>query len=443
MQKILLLFSLFVFVIISACKKDKDDPTPFDVQYTNETPEKSKQKVEQNAIDFIDKLDQLSSTTAIEILMNLNELQSDGEKYAFTPATNPLISLSALNSDKSVSKVFESMKALSEMLEDDPINFSEMFDSIAGRYTWDFETEEFIESELEDQVIIEFPGLPTDLTNTAAITIDNFSVVEIAEPFEVWPENLDPELPATINIDLQYNEESIAGVSFEAGYQGDGLPTTVKVELYVDDFTFTTSATHKPFSSASWTNTLKFQNDILFEIYVAATGNWSEENIENNTFEETYTDEWESYTETEVHIEEIIKNGNAHVILLNLMVAGKVNFKALGDELRAIDEVSSEEEYAQAAVDALNKYAELVVIYRDSNKMIAKAEAYVESSYDPYYEEEDYYPSMRFVYADGSKVDVATYVDSELDGFFEALNDFIDKLNAEYNLEIEHVSTQG
>lgn len=439
MKKSLFLISLLVLVFFSACKKDKDDPSPFDYEYTDETPEESKAVVEENAISFVDKLDQLSSATAIEVLMNLNNLQSDGQVYAFSPVTDPLISMASVR-NTGASKVFESMKSLGEMLESDPVNFSDMFDSIAGKYTYDFGTGEFIESELEGQVIIEFPGKETDLTNTAKIMVDNFSVSEVTNPYEGWPEDLDPELPASISVDLVYNDVNIAGISFDADYQSDGLPTKVTVELYLDDFTFTTTATHSPYSSASWTNTLKFQEDILLETYIAATGNWTEENIDANVTEETYTDEWGTWTETEVNFEEIVKNANAHVILMNLKIAGMVNIKGLGDAMNALDEeLMTEEEYAQAAVDAINEYAKLVVIYRDSNTKVASAEAYLESEYDEYYQETDYYPSIRFVYSDGSKVDAETYVKSELDGFFDSLNDFITKLNTEYNLDLDPV----
>lgn len=440
MKKSLFVISLLIFVFLSACKKDKDDPSPFNVPFTDESPAESKANVEQNAVDFVDKLDQLSSATAIEVLMNFNNLQSDGTDYAFSPVTDPLISMASVNQNEGTTRVFESLKSLAEMFEEDPVNFSDMFDSIAGKYTYDFETGEFIESELADKVMIEFPGKETDITNTASITIDNFSVAEITDPMSQWPEDIDPELPASINIDLKYNNVSVAGVSFEADYKADGLPTRVMVELYLDDFTFTTTLTHKPYSSASWTNTLKFQEDILFETFISANGDWTEENIDNNITEETFSNEWDTWTETHVHFEEIVKNANAHIILMNLKVAGKVDIKALGDAMENLDkEGLSDEDFSQFLVDKINENAELVVIYRDANKMIAKAEAYVESYYDDYDEETYYYPSMRFIYADGSKVDAETYVKSELSGFYDSLNEFIDKLNAEYDLDLDNI----
>jgi hypothetical protein len=442
MKKSLVLISLTTLTFLFGCKKEENN-SPYDIKYTNETTEQSKQNVEQNAVDLVDQLDALSTTTAIEVLMNLNDLQNSQVQVAYNPVLTPMASIGNLNQEAGMKRLFEAMKASGEMLAEGPLSFSELIDSLQGKYTYDFQTGEFIETPLENQIVFEFPGKKTDLTNTAVITVNNITVVEITDPFQGWPDTLSPELPASITVDLKYNNESVAGVSFVAAYQSNGMPTSVTVEVYVDDFTFTTKAVHSPFSSASWTNTMKFQSDILMETFIAANGNWSDENIDANVTTTSGSDEWGSWTETEVHIEEIIRNANAHVILMNLKVVGTVNIKALGDAIWALEESQNEmteEEFAQAAVDAINANAKLVVIYRDSNTKIAEAEAYVENYYDSYYETTEYKPSMRFVYADGSKVDVETYVNSELDGFYQSVNDFIDKLNAQYNLNIEYVS---
>ena len=216
--------------------------------------------------------------------------------------------------------------------------------------------------------------MKNDQTNTAVITVDNFSVTEISDPGDNWPSGLANELPTGIRIGLKYNNVSVAGISLSAAYKSDGMPTKVNVEMFVDDFTLSMTATHSPYTSASNKNTLKFKSQILLETYIAAEGDWSQENIDNNFVE---TD-----TSSDLHIENIIKNANAHLIVMNLQVVGKVNMKTLGDTIWAIDErreLISEEQDAQAEVDAINANAELIVIYRDSNKKIAEAEAYVES----------------------------------------------------------------
>jgi hypothetical protein len=443
MKKSLLLISLVSVTFFFSCKKD-EVKSPYDTKFTTETPEESKAKVEDNAVAFVDQLDAMTSATGMQVLQNFSNLQSGGS-VAVNPALTPLSAVSKLKDKSAAPSVFQSLKATEELFYADPVSFSDLFDSIAGKYTYNFETEEFDRTDLADQVVFEFPGKETDITNTASLTIDNFKVVDITDPIADWPEGLDPQLPASIKIDLKYNDESVAGMSFAASYQSNGMPTKVTVSVFVDDFSFTTAAVHSPYSSASWTNTLKFKTDILFETYIAAKGNWSEENIDNNTTEDTYTDDWgDTWTETTVHFEEIVKNANAHLILMNLKVVGQVDIKGLGDAIWALDEnqTMGEEERAQAEVDAINKFAKLVVIYRDSNTKIAEAEAYVESEYDDYYQTTDYYPALRFVYSDGSTVDMETYVNSELDNFYVSMNDFIDNLNAEYDLNLGHVGPQ-
>jgi hypothetical protein len=102
-------------------------------------------------------------------------------------------------------------------------------------------------------------------------------------------------------------------------------------------------------------------------------------------------------------------------------------------------ETMTQEEITQAEVDAINANAKLVVIYRDSNTKIAEAEAFVDSYYDAYYDETEYSVGMQFVYADSSVVDVETYVNGELDNFYESVNTFIDKMNTEYDLGLEYI----
>ncbi len=229
---------------------------------------------------LVDQLDVMTSATAIEVLMNLNDIESGTilKSTATQKVLTPLSLMSTLNKSENVSGVFKGMQTFEEMVAADPVSFTALFDSVAGKYTYNFQTFEFDKTEQAKAVIIEFPGKQTDQTNTAVITINSFSVKEITDTTGGWINGLDNELPASLKIDLKYNATSIAGVSFAASYMNTGLPTKVSVELYLDDFTFTTTALHTPFSSASWRNTLKFNSDILLETYIAAKGNWSEEN---------------------------------------------------------------------------------------------------------------------------------------------------------------------
>jgi hypothetical protein len=442
MKKSLLYVGLAVLVLGNACKKDEESD-PYSAPYTTETVEESKTNVEQNAVALVDQLDAMSSSNGMKVMLHLYDLDSgnDVKSTLESPVMAPLSMIRDLNAS-GISRVINQIKSTTGMLERDPISFTAVFDSLAGKYTYNFESGEFDMTELADKVVIEFPGMEGDVTNTAVITAENFTVAEITEPGDNWPSGLEYELPAGLKVTLDYNGDNLAGFTLSASYKADGMPTKIKTELYVDDFKLTTTVVHSPYTSASFTNTLTFKNDILLETYIAAEGDWSDENINNSEEETEYTDEWGyTWTDTDVHIEEIVKNANAHVILMNLLVAGQVNSKVLGDSIWSIDEQESlsDLEEAQAIVDAINANVKLVVIYRDSNTKIAEAEAYV-AEYDDNFGETYYEPAMRFVYADGSKVDVETYVNSELDSFYSSLNDFIDSLNEEYGLSLDPVN---
>jgi hypothetical protein len=443
MGKSSFLITLVAIIFLLSCKKDEETDT-YNIKYTDETPELSKANVEQNAIDLIDQLDILTSSTAIKVLMNLNNLQTRTRVKSMT--TNPILEalslIISLSDNYNVPKVFERMKTTEELLAEDPLAFSSLFDSIAGKYTYNIESGEFDVSVLADSVVIEFPGIETDLTNTAVITIDFLSVTEITDPVEQWPEDLDTELPASFRIALKYNSASIAGAFFNASYKSNGLPIKVVMEIYVDDFTFNSTVTNSSITNISWSNTLKLKDDILFETYILAEGYLSLENNGNNIIDTVYTDDSGSWIYNEAHIDEIIKNANAHVILMNIEVLGQVNVIILGETLRVLDERReqlTEEEYFQAKADAINANAKPIVIYRDSNKKIAETEAYVESYNDEYNNETHYDLAMRFVYADNSKVDVETYVKTEMDNFYISINKFIGQLNTRYDLNIKDV----
>jgi hypothetical protein len=412
-------YVLFVLIVVGlvSCKKDKEDD-PFSAPYSELTVEQNKENVEQEGVEFVGEIRDLQDADAIEVLIQMGELMSGGGEPMKRRAIAPFDAGSSLKSTEMPAKVLlESLKSTAE----DPNSFSELWAEIKARYTWNFTTEEFDSTGSENALIIEFPGKEGDLTNTAVLTVNEFGAVEITDPVE-WPEGIDPELLTSLHAELEYNSTVIASFDFDASYQSNGMPTEVTSTLTIADFVFKINIVHSPYSSASVTYNLKRNDNILFEVYFSAKGNWSEDNIEANA---------------EGSPEEIVNSANAHLILLNLKVVGQVNVKAIATEAKALleDEQLTQQAYVEGLVESINNNAKLIVIYIDSNTKIASAEAY--SFYDEYWQE--YCPNIRFVYADGSKVDGETYFKDELTGFFEELNDFIDELNADYDLNLEHV----
>lgn len=425
MKKTYLLFALGILIIAISCKKDEKDS--FDVKYTSESVEASKANVEDNAIALLDEINDLTNVTAIEILMNLNELNGTTPLKS-TSTSNIMLPVLLMKSFKKESIASDASGLLKTTAKAyaEPFSITEEWEAITGTYTYNSGTGDFDKSSLSNKVVILFPGKASDNTNTAEITIDNFKVFEVTDPISGWPEeDMAAELPSSINVSLKYKGTEVAGFAFSGSYKSDGMPTKVTSTLTVDEFSFILEVTHSPYSEASFRETFKRANKTLLEIYLKANGDWSEDNIDANIEEE---------------FEEIIRSANAHFILMNIKIVGKVNIKALADKMKLLEDdyydgILTESKFVDAQVAAINANTQLIVVYVDKNTKIAQAEAY--KYYDSYYDE--YYPNMRFVYNDGSKIDMETYLSTELNNFYDELDAFIDELNEKYKLGLEPV----
>ncbi len=457
MKRNLIILGIFLIISFVACEKDKktggDQTDPaFSAPFSNNTTEENKDNLEQTGVDMMDEITQLEDVQAIEIIIefiNLMDSAFDEEPEA-SKLLEPLEMVASIKTgDATPNDVLREIKSTAE----DPISLSEEWENIAARYTWNFNNGQFDSSGSAGVLIFEFPGLEGDLTNTATITVSNVNFYDIPDPMEVWPaEDIEPELPSSLQIDLKYNGNTVSSFNFSAAYATSGLPTSINATLSVDEFSFVLTMTHNPYTNASITSSFKHNNDILIEVHATGNGDWSDENIENNTVthydtiyiwnwdqefgwyetdEIDWIDEWE-----EVEAEEIIHSANAYLIAMNLKMVGMVNIKQLADiikETEEDDEITEEE--LDQRIAAINTHATLVVVYKDTNEKIADLEFY--KVYDE--DEDDYYIDVRFIFADGSKVDAETYFEEGFSDFVDALNDFTTELNEEYDADIEPI----
>ena len=456
MKRNLIILGLLLMISFIACEKDKKtgdgqkDPV-FDAPFSENTTEENKENLEQTGMDMMDEITQLEDVQAIGIIVqfvNLMDSTSDEGSIA-NELLEPLEMVASIKTgDATPGDVLRKIKSTAE----EPLSLSEEWENIAARYTWNFDNGYFDSTGSADALIFEFPGLDGDETNTAVLTVSSVNFYDVPDPMEVWPsEDIEAELPSSLQVDLKYNGITVASFNFSAAYTTIGLPTSINATLSVDEFSFVLAMTHNPYASASITASFKHNNDILMELHVAGNGDWSDENIENNMvthYDTIYLWDWDpvlGWYETdeiddidqwdEVEVEEIIKSGNAHIIVMNIKIAGMVNIKSLGDIIRELeeDEEITEEEAMNQLVEAINTHAALVVVYEDTNEKLADLEAYM--VYDSEYD--DYYIDLRFIFADGSKVDAETYFEEGFDDFIDALNDFITELNEEYDAEID------
>jgi len=455
MKRNLIILGLLLMIAFIACEKDKktgvDQTDPaFNAPFSDNTSEENKDNLEQTGVDMMDEITQLEDVQAIEIIIefiNLMDSTSDEEPIA-SKLLEPLEMVASMKTgDATPGDVLREIKSTAE----EPLSLPEEWGKIAARYTWNFDNGQFDSSGSAGVLIFEFPGLEGDITNTAVLTVSNVNFYNIPDPVEVWPsEDIEPELPSSLQVDLKYDGNTVSSFNFSAAYTTSGLPTSINATLSVDEFSFVLTMTHNPYTSASITSSFKHNNNVLIEVHVAGNGDWSDENIENNTvthYDTIFIWDWDpelGWYETdeidwidewvEVEAEEIINSANAHLIVMNLKMAGMVNIKALADIIRETqeDDEITEEELDQR-VAAINTNATLVVVYKDTNEKIADLEFY--KVYDEY--EDYYYIDVRFIFADGSKVDAETYFEEGFEDLVNALNDFITELNEEYDAEID------
>ncbi|TLX70521.1 hypothetical protein E9993_22145 [Labilibacter sediminis] len=474
--KLHLAVAALAVVSFLSCEEEATKPdnevNAFEAEYTQSTPEQSKKDVENAGIELVNKIDLLEDEEAINVMLEMINLMG-GEEEAPAGQFNILAQVTQVLSNESQStvEIYNLLKAASEQ----GLALSDSFAAQTATYTYDPNIQDFKKSENADAIVILFPGKENDPTNTAEIRIGDFEVKEITSPFaETGLTYL--EVPTNLNATLKYNDAQIMSYNLTASYMSDGVPTNLKNTVTVGAFSFIQELTHSQFKEAGFDFSFKHNDDVLIGFGAEAIGNWSSANIEENTYTEiefehyevynydTQQYEWHeySYEEEKVHMEEIINSSNAYIKFMNLKAIGQVNIKAMIDGEQAFDiaHENDRDEYGDYP-DAIKKQetdnlvtlakenAKFVLVYEDNNGLIAALEPYaVEDTETYYYNNEeysytDYYLDFRLVFKDESKISMETYVKEELSGFFNALNDFITKINTNYNTSLGGIDTSS
>jgi hypothetical protein len=424
-----LIIGFSILAMLSGCKKedDKELVDPFESEFSENSVEENKASLEDAGQEFVNELGELKNTQAISVLANFGSMaESMGEE----PAMEPVKMIVAIaEKDYSAQQTLSALKSVAE----EPNSLTALWEEVEGKYTWNSAQEDWDFTNMSDVVIFEFPGMEGDQSNTAVITIDNFSALTLVDPVVEFDEGTEPQLPTSLNIDIQYDGTSIASYIFEATYQDNGMPTSLNTRLTVADFSYQVDLEHTPYSEMSLTSSFRHKDNILIEGHIDNTGNWSQENIENVS---------NSESESEIpSVEEILANSNAYIQVMNIKVAGSVNLEGLAPDLRTIEEqfTNEDDEYTLAFNDslanAINSNAQLVIVYADNHEKIAEVEAY------PYYDEywDEYTVDLRFVFADESAADAETYFGEGFSDLISDINAFIAEVNTDYGLDVEPI----
>jgi hypothetical protein len=433
-------------VSVGSCKKEKDKTTDpaFDAQFNEASVEENKATLEDNGIQLVNNIDQMKDMDAVKILINLVGRIDGSETFSAENSVTAFITPAfvAKNTMKDGAKISDVANQL-KIAAEDPENLLDLWNESVGIYDYDTIAGDFVKTEGGDEIIVNFPGLEGDQTNTAQIKVNNFSYMTITEPFydeDSGDDMIGQQLPTSLHFELSYESVILSTWDISAAYEANGLPTSFNSFFSINPYSLSVELIHDPYTHAEFTFSFKHNDEILIETHAAGNGDWSESNINENTQTETESDEWGEYTYTTVYVENIIQNANAYIQVLNIKIAGMVDFHALGPIIRDLDNQAEEpdanqQQLVNELVDAINDHAELVVVIADANEMIARAEAFA------YYDDEwdEWSPELRFVFGDGSRVDAETYFETGFSDLVSQINNMIDEFNEEYDTNIEPI----
>ena len=412
--------SLAASLLVFSCNKEEVSPKQeIPKEFSENTVEENKAQLEANGIEMIGQMEELKEIEAVDVSTRLLGLLMvmEEENLGGSAGGRILASLSKIKTgNASATEVFAAMRLKGPVPQGEPETLEDFFTIYAGNYEWVPATEEWDYTAGGEDVIFEFPATENSSSNNAVFSIHDYAGVGLANPMDA---EYSGELPTKLVMDLTVEGRELMEYSFSAAYNGNGEPTSVKSSLTLAPFTFAVTLTNDT-EKVGAAYSLKNEDKVLIALGINAVGNFDSNNTDNS-----------------VTTEDIIKEASAYFQLLNVKVAGKVDAANLAKEMNGLTGVPGQEAYVAKQVEVLNKHYELSVFYAKEKVKIADTEFYVgvgagEHLYDEYGNDLGYeeipVPSIRLIFADGSKADFATYfatgfdnVQKEYDLFFESL----------------------
>jgi len=394
-KKYLILFlGLAAMLTFTACDPKPDLDLDKELKFSPLTVEQQKQKIEDNALVFVDQTEGLLETPAFVAIENFAvvfEGDPNGPMYA------PLrgIATDIRNGNSNVLVGLErQMKVIQKDYEEDE-------GVVFGEYVYNFDTEEFdFKQELKNKAIFRLPASPKAVENK-----DNNGLIsfEFTESKILIPDSDGEYYPASAKLSIKVDGKTVLKASFTGKYFDDGMPKEVKQTLEIDDFSWEAKASNdKKKMSAEYA--FKKGTKTLVLLAAETTGKFSFDDFEDSEDPDDVVDKIAIYCQ-----------------VMNLAIkAGIADVKEFAEEIDDIDE-ESEAEYQNQKAEIMNQYIIGYGYFIDDNVKFASVDFYVEE----YVSGTDTYYSIvpRFILSDESKVSLEEYVDSGFEELLEKIEE--------------------
>lgn len=247
MKKTALFLLIAAPIVFSACKKSKDsgpenDPSIYELPYDKEGVTANKAFMESEGRDFVKKVDDLSSNTAIEALKNFNRLEApeiDITVTAFRKMTEGSQEIEALNN---VLRILTTEKK------------SYIPSKAFGIYKYNQSTKKWDRTASSDRIEFQFPATENGNTNNTVLTITyknsgktyvenstNYNYVYNPQTgnYDVVEKNIEEtyELPSELMARMTINSSEVLNLSSSYSYHEDKLPKLINVSLSLGSYT--------------------------------------------------------------------------------------------------------------------------------------------------------------------------------------------------------------
>lgn len=434
---------LMAFVVVSCGDDSKDNGGDINLKnptYAPKTVAETKADLENTGKQMVGELKSLNQEKGMQAtVMFVDLMGGDDSQYAMKfKATGTYKMLYALNKFSSRPQLKTVLKAMDEG-DDDLTSLLDSFDDYAGVYEYDFSTGSFGDEPVESStsIIFKFPSNKEnyDAQNLNAsleiprpqIVTGNFTVVGVTS------------LPSSISFKIKVDGTTALSYTFVGEYKPDGIPT--KIENTLTMGTWQLKQTYG-YSETKLKVNFSFTHGATNIISMGAEvkGKLTQEGIKNaydSTWVEYYIPDYGSfgYYEYDFHFEKVVNNANAYFQLMDIKIVGEIDF------LNLVPIMDDTTKTLQQQADAINQYADLVVVYASNNQAIAKAEAYVATETD-FWGYTSEYIDMQLVFADKSKSTLDTYIEQGFDDLITELNSLIAELNSTYGWNLEPIEKE-
>ena len=440
MKKLIYLAScLSVASFMYSCKKETKTTTPTTTTTTNNnngtgpvinyTPEQNKSNLQQTGLDAIKEMDEAKNMKVIDNIIHFSELVDINDPMeklnatTFMPSTI-LNSLIKFHETGDVEVVYSAMKQTKSLKNDETLET--VFNDAKGTYTWNLSTNKW-DFTAGNSLVFKFPATKQNLGNNASYTIDYTPYTGNAAANE-----LKGNMPNIISAKLDIDNVNYLAFDFKAGYDAEGIPTSLVTSLKVENFNFSLEMNSSS-SNASSKFAFMHSGKNVLAMGFSIAGNFAKSNLENL---ETNIKETED-------INKLVTSMSGYFQVLNVKLETSANVQAFTDDIRSkggSDNIKNDSDWA----NLINKHLVTSVYYTDRNAKIGKGEMYMKPYTNTYTVWENNQNiqktetgeemNVRIVFEDGSKIDIESYLNNGFDKLENELENFLNSMENNYNL---------